>query len=118
MNGSRSLRIGPVSSCSFPLGGYACINCGRIIAPRVIPSKYGMFTAWRRKSLLMIRLTRYLGCFIAYGVFLWRYFNVPQNWRYVWTPWSIGIIIATLIPETVYPIVYLWVHKTQKDKRA
>ncbi|KAH2534978.1 hypothetical protein KXW97_007583 [Aspergillus fumigatus] len=60
----------------------------------------------------------YLGCFTAYGVFLWRYFNVPQNWRYVWTPWSIGIIIATLIPETVYPIVYLWVHKTQKDKRA
>ncbi|KAF4159635.1 hypothetical protein CNMCM8927_002885 [Aspergillus lentulus] len=81
-----------------------------------------LYQLWKDQSTkghsLEIWLTRYLGCFTAYGVFLWRYFNVPQNWAYVWTPWSIGIIIATLIPETIYPFVYVWVHKTQKDKRA
>ncbi|GIJ84973.1 hypothetical protein Asppvi_003828 [Aspergillus pseudoviridinutans] len=77
---------------------------------------------WKNHSTqghsLEIWFTRYLGCFTAYGVFLWRYFNIPQNWGYVWTPWSIGIIATTLIPETMYPFVYVWVHKTQKDKKT
>jgi hypothetical protein len=81
-----------------------------------------LYQLWKDYSTkghsLEIWLTRYLGCFTAYGVFLWRYFNIPENWGYVWTPWSIGIIITTLIPETIYPFVYLWVHKTQKDKKA
>ncbi|RHZ56584.1 uncharacterized protein CDV56_104820 [Aspergillus thermomutatus] len=81
-----------------------------------------LYQLWKDHSTkghsLEIWLTRYLGCFTAYGVFLWRYFNVPQNWEYVWSPWSIGIIIVTLIPETIYPFVYVSVYKTQKDKRA
>ena len=64
------------------------------------------------------RITRYLGCFTAYGVFIWRYLNVPQNWAYVASRWSVWIIVLTLLPETVYPFVYLWVHKTQKRKVA
>ncbi|KAL4930260.1 uncharacterized protein BDV17DRAFT_259301 [Aspergillus undulatus] len=54
-------------------------------------------------------LVRYLGCFTAYGVFIWRYLNVPSNWQYVGSFWSIAIILATLLPETVYPFVYIWV---------
>ncbi|EAW08987.1 uncharacterized protein ACLA_099320 [Aspergillus clavatus NRRL 1] len=81
-----------------------------------------LYLLWKDHSTrghsLEIWLTRYLGCFTAYGVFLWRYFNVPQNWEYVWSPWSIGIIVTTLLPETIYPFVYVWVHKTQKPKKA
>ncbi|PYH93840.1 hypothetical protein BO71DRAFT_441439 [Aspergillus ellipticus CBS 707.79] len=61
-------------------------------------------------------ITRYLGCFAAYGVFFWRYWNVPQNWEYVASLWSVGIIVWTLLPETIYPFVYVWVHQT-KAKR-
>ncbi|KAI9375660.1 hypothetical protein BJX61DRAFT_493719 [Aspergillus egyptiacus] len=58
---------------------------------------------------LRLWLLRYTGCLTAYGVFIWRYLNVPQNWEYVASSWSIGIIVATLLPETVYPFVYIWV---------
>ncbi|KAE8152011.1 hypothetical protein BDV25DRAFT_151761 [Aspergillus avenaceus] len=61
-------------------------------------------------------LTRYLGCFAAYGVFFWRYLNVPQNWEYVGSAWSIWIIVLTLVPETVYPFVYVWAYKIRKAK--
>ncbi|KAL1957169.1 hypothetical protein VTO42DRAFT_6312 [Malbranchea cinnamomea] len=71
-----------------------------------------------RGHSLEIWLTRYLGCFTAYGVFFWRYLNVPQNWEYVASPLSIGIIVLTLIPETIYPFLYIWVYKTQKTKTA
>ena len=55
------------------------------------------------------RITRYLGCYMAYGVFVWRYLNVPRNWEYVGSFWSIAIMVATLLPETVYPFLYVWV---------
>ncbi|KAL3473153.1 hypothetical protein BJX99DRAFT_234167 [Aspergillus californicus] len=61
-------------------------------------------------------LARYLGCYTAYGVFIWRYLNVPQNWGYVGSFWSVAIIVATLIPETVYPFVYIWVYKENRAK--
>lgn len=63
------------------------------------------------------RITRYLGCYTAYGVFVWRYVNAPQNWAYVNSFWSWFIILFTLFPETVYPFVYLWAH-VQSGKRS
>ncbi|EHA26925.1 hypothetical protein CBS63078_4790 [Aspergillus niger] len=77
-------------------------------------------TLWKewdtRGHSLEIWLMRYLGCYTAYGVFFWRYWNVPQNWEYVASVWSTGIILWTLLPETVYPFVYVWVHRTSKVK--
>lgn len=66
--------------------------------------------------LIWARLTKYIGCYAAYAVFFWRYWNIPQNWEYVNSPLSIWIIVLTLIPETIYPFVYIWVHKTPKAK--
>lgn len=63
----------------------------------------------------LVRLTRILGIITAYGVFIWRYLNVPENWVYVGSVWSIGIMVLTLIPELFYPFVYLWI-KIQKQK--
>lgn len=63
-----------------------------------------------------VRITRYIGCFTAYGVFIWRYLNVPQNWGYVASPWSVGIIVLTLLPETVYPFLYFRAYKARKAK--
>ncbi|KAL6232070.1 hypothetical protein BDW75DRAFT_233098 [Aspergillus navahoensis] len=65
---------------------------------------------------LEIWLVRYLGCFTAYSVFIWRYINVPQNWEYVGSFWSIAVIAATLVPETVYPFLYIWVFCANKTK--
>ena len=62
------------------------------------------------------RLVRYLGCFTAYGLFIWRYLNVPRNWEYVGSFWSITIIVVTLIPETVYPFLYIWVFNQNRNK--
>lgn len=66
------------------------------------------------------RLARYLGCFTAYGVFIWRYLNVPQNWEYVGSFWSIAVIVITLLPETVYPFLFIWVasENEKKEKTA
>lgn len=41
---------------------------------------------------------------------------MPQNWEYVGSPLSVGIIILTLIPETIYPFVYINIHNAKKDK--
>jgi hypothetical protein len=62
------------------------------------------------------RITRYLGCITAFLVFIWRYLNVPENWAYVANPWSIGGMIFTLLPETVYPFVYFWAHRKKQEK--
>jgi hypothetical protein len=51
-------------------------------------------------------------------VFAWRYLNVPQNWSYVGSGVSVAVIALTMIPETIYPFVYIWVHKTKKEKTA
>ena len=64
----------------------------------------------REEKLMNDRITRYLGCYAAYGVFVWRYLNAPQNWAYVNSSWSWFIILFTLFAETVYPFVYVWAH--------
>ncbi|OAL03600.1 hypothetical protein IQ06DRAFT_302559 [Phaeosphaeriaceae sp. SRC1lsM3a] len=69
-----------------------------------------------RGQSLEIWLTRYLGCITAFLVFIWRYFNIPENWSYVASWWSIGGMIVTLLPETVYPFFYVWAHRKEKEK--
>ncbi|KAF2743448.1 hypothetical protein M011DRAFT_221613 [Sporormia fimetaria CBS 119925] len=65
---------------------------------------------------LEIWVTRYLGCFVAYGVFFWRCWNVPRNWEYVGSFWSKAIIVLTLIPETAYPFAYVWARNHEVEK--
>ncbi|KAL5113851.1 hypothetical protein ACEQ8H_008271 [Pleosporales sp. CAS-2024a] len=64
---------------------------------------------------LEIWLTRYLGCITAFLVFIWRYWNIPENWSYVASWWSIGGMVVTLLPETVYPFVYIWAHGKERE---
>lgn len=66
----------------------------------------------------MSRVTRFLGCVTAYLVFFWRYWNVPTNWSYVGGHTSIAIIALTMVPEFVYPFVYISVHHKQKQKTS
>jgi len=66
---------------------------------------------------LEIWITRYLGCITAFLVFIWRYYNVPENWSYVGNWWSVGGMIVTLLPETVYPFVYVWAHRKEREKQ-
>ncbi|OQD66513.1 hypothetical protein PENPOL_c004G06793 [Penicillium polonicum] len=40
---------------------------------------------------LEIWLLRYLGCFTAYGLFIWRYLNIPRNWEQIVAPSSIPV---------------------------
>ena len=54
----------------------------------------------------------------AYGVFIWRYVNVPSNWAYVGSKWSWWVIGLTMLPETVYPFVLVKVHREQKAGEA
>ena len=49
---------------------------------------------------------------------MWRYLNVPQNWEYVNTPLSWILVIATMLPEFVYPFIFWRVHHTQLQKEA
>ncbi|KAH7072336.1 hypothetical protein FB567DRAFT_200231 [Paraphoma chrysanthemicola] len=63
---------------------------------------------------LEIWITRYLGCITAFLVFIWRYYNVPENWAYVANSWSVGGMIVTLLPETVYPFFYVWAHRNER----
>lgn len=65
---------------------------------------------------LEIWLTRYTGCITAFLVFLWRWYNIPENWSYVGNMWSIGGMIVTLLPETIYPAVYIWAHRQEQAK--
>lgn len=60
------------------------------------------------------RITRYLGCWTAYGLFFWRYLNIPENWSYVSSAWSIGMIGITLLAETIYPFIYVWVWRQER----
>jgi hypothetical protein len=63
------------------------------------------------------RVTRFVGCIFAYAVFIWRYLNVPQNWSYVGSKWSWWIMGLTLLPELVFPFVYLRIHKEQEARQ-
>ncbi|PVH94540.1 hypothetical protein DM02DRAFT_539263 [Periconia macrospinosa] len=64
---------------------------------------------------LEIWVTRFLGCIAAFAVFGWRYINAPQNWAYVGSSWSLGLMAATLLPEVVYPAVYIWAHRKERE---
>ncbi|KAI7709374.1 hypothetical protein KC353_g10402 [Hortaea werneckii] len=70
-------------------------------------SLYLMMTRGMEGQSAEIWLTRYLGCVTAYLVFVWRYLNVPENWGYVntWPSWL--IIFFTMLPETIWPFVYI-----------
>jgi hypothetical protein len=70
-----------------------------------------------RSCANLIRITRCIGCLTAYGVFVWRYLNVPQNWGYVGSWLSITIIVVTLIPEVIYPAVYAWACLRESENR-
>ncbi|KAF2264022.1 hypothetical protein CC78DRAFT_533474 [Lojkania enalia] len=65
-----------------------------------------------------IWLTRFLGCYCAFAVFVWRYLNVPENWEYVASPWSVGGMVVTLIPEHIYPFAYIWVLKKERKAKV
>lgn len=65
-----------------------------------------------------LRATRFLGCWTAFGVFIWRYLNIPENWSYVGSTWSIAVIVLTLLPEHIYPFVFYWVWQTEKTRAA
>lgn len=65
---------------------------------------------------LEIWITRYLGCITAFLVFIWRYVNVPQNWGYVASWWSVGGMVVTLVPEMVYPFVYVRVYERERER--
>jgi len=41
---------------------------------------------------------------------------VPQNWSYVGSKWSWWIMGLTLLPELIFPFVYLRVHKEQEAR--
>lgn len=42
--------------------------------------------------------------------------NVPQNWSYVGSKWSWWIMGLTLLPELVFPFVYVRIH-SEEEKR-
>ena len=81
--------------------------------PKVIASKCGKLIATLNMidlaKHMFCRLTRNVGDIFAYSVFAWRYLNVPANWGYVASRWSIGIIVMTFVPEVVFPFIYCWV---------
>ncbi|KIW05050.1 uncharacterized protein PV09_04205 [Verruconis gallopava] len=60
---------------------------------------------------LEIWICRFLGCLTANGVFMWRYLNVPQNWEYVGSWWSIALVAVTIFPEIIYPYYYIKMHQ-------
>lgn len=72
------------------------------------------YASLRAKSkcviLIVCRITRFLGCLTANGVFMWRYMNVPQNWEYVGSWSSIALVIVTIFPEVIYPYFYIKTH--------
>ncbi|KAK5125291.1 hypothetical protein LTR08_005368 [Meristemomyces frigidus] len=67
---------------------------------------------------LEIWITRLLGCLASFAVFIWRYMNVPSNWSYVGSRWSIALMVVTLVPEVIWPFVFLRVYRQQKGKVA
>ncbi|KAI7540672.1 hypothetical protein KC331_g9035 [Hortaea werneckii] len=76
---------------------------------QIFPDERQQVTAYWTGLLIQFPcgLTRYLGCVTAYLVFVWRYLNVPENWGYVntWPSWL--IIFFTMLPETIWPFVYI-----------
>ncbi|KAK5164258.1 uncharacterized protein LTR77_009952 [Saxophila tyrrhenica] len=64
-----------------------------------------------RGQSLEIWVTRCLGCWTAYGLFWWRWWNMSQNWGYVSDLWAESAIAVTLAAEAVWPGVYMWAWK-------
>ena len=42
---------------------------------------------------------------------------MPQNWSYVGSKESVWLMGLTLLPELVFPFVYLKVHKQQEARQ-
>jgi hypothetical protein len=53
---------------------------------------------------------------------MWRYMNVPQNWSYVGSWASITLVVVTILPEVIYPYVYITTHykmlERERKKKA
>lgn len=41
---------------------------------------------------------------------------MPQNWSYVGSKWSWWIMGLTLLPELVFPFVYVRIHREQEAR--
>ena len=50
---------------------------------------------------------RFLGSSSGWAVFLWRFWNVPQNWEYVGSWLSVVGLAIWLLGELVYPVLYI-----------
>jgi hypothetical protein len=46
---------------------------------------------------------------------MWRCLNVPQNWSYVGSWWSVALVVVTIFPEVIYPYVYIKTHQKMID---
>ena len=101
-------------------------DSGLAIATWYVRPHFRVEWAVRAESFLF-RLVRILGIMGAYGTFFWRYLNVPENWAYVGSSWTIVIALFTILPEAAYPFLLCWIkmqevegirsHKTGSHKR-
>jgi len=69
-----------------------------------------------RGHSLEIWVTHFLGVHATLGVWVWRYINVPENWSFVNSSASIAILFLAILPEFLYPFVYIRLYK-QTEKR-
>ena len=53
------------------------------------------------------RFARTLGTLFAFSAYLWRYANVPENWRYVVHPCSLALMLASILGDLLYPVFYI-----------
>lgn len=44
--------------------------------------------------------------------------NVPQNWSYVGSTWSLWLMGLTLLPELAFPFAYLKILKEQEVRES
>jgi len=121
---SKWPRTGQGLLCSFRWDGSALTYFSSGGAQRVTHLRFGKWritfpwTYLNTTDEWYSRITRYLGCYTAYAVFIWRYVNNPEAWSYVASAWSVWIILLTLLPETAYPFIYLWLYTQEEAGRA
>ncbi|KAM0721448.1 hypothetical protein Q7P37_002372 [Cladosporium fusiforme] len=82
----------------------------------------GLWVLVREKSAkghsLKMWITRYIACIFICAVFVWRWLNVPGNWSYINSPYNWWIMGLTLLPETIFPFVYMRVLKMQEARET
>jgi len=55
-----------------------------------------------------IRAVQSLSTWIAWGVFAWRYHNVPQNWKFVCTSFANRVAFLTLASHSAFLGVFAY----------